>query len=242
MRPLGGPPGPLYDRPPSAMATPSAQFSLTLRVELPHESGTLGKVTAAITRAGGAIVAVDTVETGGAEHAARDHDRLREPGPPRARDQGGAGRARRQAGRDHRPHLRAAPRRQDLHRAGRPGEDPRRPLDGLHARRGAGLHRDRREPPEGLQVHDQGEHGGRGHRRHRRAGAGRHRARGGHARDGGQGDALQGVRRTWTPSRSPRHQGSRPDRRDREAAWRPRSAASTSRTSPRRAASRSSSG
>ena len=47
------------------MATPSAQFSLTLRVELPHESGTLGKVTAAITRAGGAIVAVDMVEAGG---------------------------------------------------------------------------------------------------------------------------------------------------------------------------------
>jgi malate dehydrogenase (oxaloacetate-decarboxylating) len=47
------------------MATTSAQFSLTLRVEVPHESGTLGKVTQAITRAGGAIVAVDTVEAGG---------------------------------------------------------------------------------------------------------------------------------------------------------------------------------
>ncbi len=47
------------------MASPSAQFSLTLRVELPHESGTLSKVTAAITKAGGAIVAVDTVEAGG---------------------------------------------------------------------------------------------------------------------------------------------------------------------------------
>src|SRR5919202_4411913 len=45
------------------MSTPSAQFSLTLRVELPPKSGgTLGKVTAAITRASGAIVAVDTVE------------------------------------------------------------------------------------------------------------------------------------------------------------------------------------
>src|ERR671914_657872 len=50
------------------MASPSAQFSLTLRVELPSRpSGVLGKVTAAITRAGGAIVAVDTVE------AKRDH-------------------------------------------------------------------------------------------------------------------------------------------------------------------------
>ena len=47
------------------MASTSAQFSLTLRVELPHESGTLGKVTQAIVRAGGAIVAVDTVEAGG---------------------------------------------------------------------------------------------------------------------------------------------------------------------------------
>jgi len=47
------------------MASPSAQFSLTLRVELPHESGTLSKVTAAISKAEGAIVAVDTVEAGG---------------------------------------------------------------------------------------------------------------------------------------------------------------------------------
>src|SRR5687767_6548066 len=48
------------------LATPSAQFSLTLRVELPSRSGgVLGKVTAGITRAGGAIAAVDTVTAGG---------------------------------------------------------------------------------------------------------------------------------------------------------------------------------
>jgi len=47
------------------MPSPSAQFSMTLRVELPHESGTLTKVTAAIGKAGGAIAAVDTVEAGG---------------------------------------------------------------------------------------------------------------------------------------------------------------------------------
>ncbi len=46
--------------------TTSAQFSLTLRVELPSRpSGVLGKVTAAITRAGGSILAVDTVEAKG---------------------------------------------------------------------------------------------------------------------------------------------------------------------------------
>ena len=48
------------------LATPSAQFSLTLRVELPSRpGGVLGKVTAAIARAGGSIVAVDTVDAKG---------------------------------------------------------------------------------------------------------------------------------------------------------------------------------
>ncbi len=48
------------------MATPSAQFSLTLRVALPARGGgALGRVTAAITRAGGSIVAVDTVDAKG---------------------------------------------------------------------------------------------------------------------------------------------------------------------------------
>jgi malate dehydrogenase (oxaloacetate-decarboxylating) len=48
------------------MPATSAQFSLTLRIELPHRSGgALGKVTAAINRIGGAIVAVDTVEASG---------------------------------------------------------------------------------------------------------------------------------------------------------------------------------
>jgi malate dehydrogenase (oxaloacetate-decarboxylating) len=54
------------------MATPSAQFSLTLRVALPQKpGGVLGKVTAAITRAGGQIVAVDTVEAKG-DHTLRE--------------------------------------------------------------------------------------------------------------------------------------------------------------------------
>ena len=48
------------------MPAPSAQFSLTLRVALPHRAaGALSRVTSAITRAGGSIVAVDTVETSG---------------------------------------------------------------------------------------------------------------------------------------------------------------------------------
>jgi malate dehydrogenase (oxaloacetate-decarboxylating) len=48
------------------LPTPSAQFSLTLRIALPHRAaGALSRVTSAITRAGGSIVAVDTVETSG---------------------------------------------------------------------------------------------------------------------------------------------------------------------------------
>jgi malate dehydrogenase (oxaloacetate-decarboxylating) len=48
------------------VASPSAQFSLTLRVALPGKSGgALARVTAAITRAGGAIVAVDRVDAKG---------------------------------------------------------------------------------------------------------------------------------------------------------------------------------
>jgi malate dehydrogenase (oxaloacetate-decarboxylating) len=50
----------------AAVVTPSAQFSLTLRVALPSRpGGVLGKVTAAITRVGGSIVAVDTVDAKG---------------------------------------------------------------------------------------------------------------------------------------------------------------------------------
>jgi malate dehydrogenase (oxaloacetate-decarboxylating) len=48
------------------LPAPSAQFSLTLRVALAHRAaGALSRVTSAVTRAGGSIVAVDTVETSG---------------------------------------------------------------------------------------------------------------------------------------------------------------------------------
>jgi malate dehydrogenase (oxaloacetate-decarboxylating) len=43
-------------------ATPSAQFSLTIRVEIAHRPGMLGQVATAIGRAGGTIGAVDLVE------------------------------------------------------------------------------------------------------------------------------------------------------------------------------------
>ena len=51
--------------------TPSAQYSLTLRVEIDHLPGMLGKVASAIGEAGGTIGAVDLVHVEGA-HTVRD--------------------------------------------------------------------------------------------------------------------------------------------------------------------------
>jgi malate dehydrogenase (oxaloacetate-decarboxylating) len=51
--------------------TPSAQYSLTLRVEIDHRPGMLGKVASAIGEAGGTIGAVDLVQVEG-RHTIRD--------------------------------------------------------------------------------------------------------------------------------------------------------------------------
>src|SRR5437016_13953851 len=51
--------------------TPSAQYSITLRVEIAHQPGMLGKVAMAIGEAGGTIGAVDLVQVEG-HHAIRD--------------------------------------------------------------------------------------------------------------------------------------------------------------------------
>jgi len=51
--------------------TPSAQYSLTLRVEIDHRPGMLGKVASAIGDAGGTIGAVDLVQVDG-DHTIRD--------------------------------------------------------------------------------------------------------------------------------------------------------------------------
>ncbi len=53
------------------MSTPSAQYSLTLRVEIDHRPGMLGKVASAIGDAGGTIGAIDLVQVEGA-HTIRD--------------------------------------------------------------------------------------------------------------------------------------------------------------------------
>src|SRR5213593_509529 len=49
---------------PSMQTTPSASYSLTLRVKLSSRAGTLGELTTAIGRAGGDIGAIDIVNVG----------------------------------------------------------------------------------------------------------------------------------------------------------------------------------
>jgi malate dehydrogenase (oxaloacetate-decarboxylating) len=56
---------------PGMATTPSAQYSLTLRVEIDHLPGMLGKVASAIGDAGGTIGAVDLVQVEG-PHTIRD--------------------------------------------------------------------------------------------------------------------------------------------------------------------------
>src|SRR5215210_1173058 len=48
----------------SMHSTPSASYSLTLRVKVASRTGTLGEVTTAIGRAGGDIGAIDIVSVG----------------------------------------------------------------------------------------------------------------------------------------------------------------------------------
>jgi len=55
----------------SSASSPSAQYSLTLRVEIDHLPGMLGKVASAIGDAGGTIGAVDLVVVEG-PHTIRD--------------------------------------------------------------------------------------------------------------------------------------------------------------------------
>ncbi|MGH2685809.1 MAG: ACT domain-containing protein, partial [Actinomycetota bacterium] len=48
------------------MATPTAAYSVRLRLKVPNAPGTLGRVATAIGEAGGNITAIDIVEGSGA--------------------------------------------------------------------------------------------------------------------------------------------------------------------------------
>ena len=60
--------------------TPSASYSLTLRIQLENEPGVLGDVTSAIGDAGGSVGAIDIVKADGRQARARHRRRCPQPG------------------------------------------------------------------------------------------------------------------------------------------------------------------
>ena len=129
--------------------TPSAQYRLTIRVEIDDTAGTLAQLTGAIGEAGGIVVAVDAVEIDSG-HSVRDI----------VVDA---------SGKEHWEQILAAIEavqgarvidttdrtfllhvgRQDRTAQQASAEDARRPLDGLHPGRGARLPGDRRRSRTG---------------------------------------------------------------------------------------------
>ena len=197
----------------AAMAV-SAQYSVTIRVELDARQEPLGKLTAAIAEAGGQLQGVDLVPGAGPEGkrvreftidaSDRDHWEkiLRAIGSTRGARV-----------------LDYVDRTMQMHRGGKIDMHNKYPVktrDDLSmaytpgvARVCMDIHDDR---SQGLRVHDQEEHGRGRLRRHRRARARQHRPRGGDAGDGGQVHALQRVRRRRRLPDLPRHPGRRRDR------------------------------
>ena len=128
----------------------------------------------------------------------------------------------------------ARPAREDRGRDHQAVRDPARPRLGLHPGRGGPGSGHSAGPAGGVPLHRPREPGGRRHQRHRRARLGQRWAAGRQAGDGGQGAAVQAVRRR----RRVRH---RDRRRPIRTTWcgssrrsNPPSAVSTSKTSARR--------
>ena len=135
-------------------------------------------------------------------------------GAHRTGHRGGARGRRRRGHRGRRPHLRDARGRQDRGARADADRRPRRPLDGLHPGRGAGVHGDRAAAGAGPRAHDQEEHRRHRHRRHRRARPRRHRPRRRPPGHGGQGAAVQELRRRRRLPDLPRRHHAGRDRRD----------------------------
>ena len=222
--------------------SPSESYSITMRLEIQNKVGMLGKVTTAIG---------DRGRRHRGDRPLRPREGNGHPGRHRAcpGDRARAGDHQhheadlRGQGRERlRPDLPDAPRRKDRGPQQDPGEDPERPLHGVHPGRRARVHGDPQGREEVVLADDPEELRGRRFGRHGGAGAGRHRPRGGDAGHGREGDAVQGVRRDRRLADLPQHEGSRGDHPGRQGARARPSGRSTSRTSPRRAASRSRSG
>ena len=203
------------DRMLRAMAA-SAQYSVTVRVELDARQEPLGKLTAQIAEAGGALQSVDLVPGAG-----REGKRVREftidANSPEHWEQIlrsiGSTRGAKVLG--------FTDRTFEMHKKGKIEQHNKYPLktrDDLSMAYTPGVARVceyiAEDKLQGVRLHDQGEHGRGRLRRLRRARSRRHRPRGGDAGDGGQGDAVQGVRPGRRLPDLPRDQRPRGDHPD----------------------------
>ena len=131
---------------------PSASYSLTMRIEIPARPGSFARVAGAVAKAAGDLGAIDLVRVS-KQHTVRD---ITVSAPDT----------------DHGQRIVDAVRAVDgvrivhvsdrtflMHLGGKievqqqgADQDPRRPLDGLHAGRGPRLHGDRRRPEQGLHA------------------------------------------------------------------------------------------
>ena len=161
---------------------PSASYSFTMRIELRQLPGAFAAVAARSAQQGAILGAIDlvrvdqrgvtrdvTVACVDAAHAERVVDAVRALDGVKV--------------------VSVSDRTFLMHKGGKieivgqgRDQDPRRPLDGLHARRRARLLGRSRRPGVRLGADDQGQHGRGRLRRHRRARPGRHRPRGARCR------------------------------------------------------------
>ena len=190
----------------------SASFSATIRVRLADDPGAFARVATAIGDAGGSLGAIDLVRVDGATKVrdvtvdASDADHL---------DRIVA--AVRQAQGVEVEHV--SDRTFLLHLGGKlemRSKTPIRTRDDLSMAYTPGVARICTAIAEDrgrrLEPDDQAQHRGGRERRHRGAGSRRHRPRGGDAGHGGQGGALQGVRRRRRLADLPLDEGRRRDR------------------------------
>ena len=218
---------------------PSAGFSITIRIAVTADASSIGRLTTCVGEAGAIVTALDVVDsdptrvlvdltcdTADSSHADQVVEALEELDGVDVR--------------------KVSDRTFLLHLGGKievtlegRAAQPRRAVPGVHPGGGPGLPGDRREPGGRPPADHQAQHRRRGHRRLGRARPGQHRPGRGDAGDGGQGRAVQAVRRGRRLAGRAGHPGHRRDRQ-RSSRRSPRpTAASTWRTSPRRAASRS---
>ena len=225
-----------------AASNPSASYSLTMRIELPSGPGTFARVAAAIAEANGDVGAIDlvrvskavtvrdiTVSAADADHGQKIVDAVRAVPDIEIVHVSDRTFLMHLGGKIEVHNKVPVKTRDDLSMAYTPGvarvcmaihDDPDK-VRALTIKQNSVA-----VVTDGTAV----------------LGLGRHRPPGGHAGDGGQGDAVQGVRRHRRLAAVPGHHRHRRDHRDREGDLARASAASTSKTSPRRAASRSRTG